>query len=242
MVQYNSQEYLPTAEELLEPDEKAVDDELQNLIPNLLLAILATIWSNRQDWFFGVDMGIYHNTDEPAIVPDGFLSLGVQRLVGEQGRLSYVIWQENGVIPILVLEVISKTYRGEYKQKKIDYAELGVLYYVIYNPSRRNSRRGDNFEVHRLVNGEYIRQPGEPVWMPEIGLGIGREMGTYEGWTREWLFWYDENGRKYPSPDEARQQAEQRAELAVEEAGRQRQRAERLAAKLRELGIELDED
>lgn len=234
MIQHNSQEYLPTAEELLESDETPVDNELQNLIPNLLLAILAAIWSNRQDWFFGVDMGIYHNTDEPAIVPDGFLSLGVQRLVGEQGRLSYVIWQENGVVPILVLEVVSKTYRGEYKQKKIDYAELGVLYYVIYKPGRYHSRRGDAFEVHRLFNGEYIRQSGEPVWMPEIGLGIGREMGTYEGWTREWLFWYDENGRKYLSPDELIQQAEQNAE-------QQRQRAERLAAKLRELGIELDE-
>lgn len=24
------------------------------LIPNLLLAILATIWQNREDWFFGI--------------------------------------------------------------------------------------------------------------------------------------------------------------------------------------------
>ncbi|MCL1468045.1 Uma2 family endonuclease [Argonema galeatum] len=228
MVQYNPPQYLPTAEELLESDEKAVDDELQNLIPNLLLSILALMWSNRQDWFFGVDMGIYHTSDEPAIVPDGFLSLGVQRLVGEQGRLSYVVWQENGVIPILVLEVVSKTYRGEYKQKKIDYAELGVLYYVIYKPVRYHSRRGDAFEVHKLVNGEYIRQTGEPVWMPEICLGIGRETGIYKGWMREWLFWYDENGRKYLSPDELIQQAEQRAE--------------RLAAKLRELGVEPEED
>jgi len=228
MVQYNPQQYLPSSEELLESDETPVDNELQNLIPNLLLAILAAIWSNRQDWFFGVDLAIYHTSNEPAIVPDGFLSLGVNRFVGEQGRLSYVVWQENGVILILVLEVVSKTYRGEYKQKKIDYAELGVLYYVIYKPVRYHSRRGDAFEVHRLVNGEYIRQSGEPVWMPEIGLGIGRETRTYKGWTREWLFWYDEEGRKYPSPDEARQQAEERAE--------------RLAAQLRALGIEPDED
>jgi len=26
-----------------------------------------------------VDMGIYYDPDEPAIVPDGFLSLGVER-------------------------------------------------------------------------------------------------------------------------------------------------------------------
>jgi stress response protein YsnF len=63
--------------------------------------------------------------------------------------------------------------------------------------------------------------------MPEIGLGIGRTQGTYEGCTREWLYWYDQEGRKYPSQEEVRQQAEQRAE--------------QLAAQLRALGIEPDE-
>jgi hypothetical protein len=70
--------------------------------------------------------------------------------------------------------------------------------------------------------------------MPEIGLGIGRTQGTYEGCTREWLYWYDQEGRKYPSQEEVRQQAEQRAE-------QERQRAEQLAAQLRALGIEPDE-
>jgi hypothetical protein len=29
------------------------------------------------DWFFGIDMGIYYHPGKPAIVPDGFLSVGV---------------------------------------------------------------------------------------------------------------------------------------------------------------------
>ncbi|MDJ0677734.1 MAG: hypothetical protein QNJ36_20520 [Calothrix sp. MO_167.B42] len=53
-----------------------------------------------------------------------------------------------------------------------------------------------------LVNGEYILQPGDKIWMPEIGLGMGRERGTYQGRTREWLFWYDENGNRYQTPEE----------------------------------------
>ena len=43
------------------------------------------------DWFFAVDMGIYHNPYEPAIVPDGFLSLGVERFYDENLRRSYVL-------------------------------------------------------------------------------------------------------------------------------------------------------
>ncbi len=69
-------------------------------------------------------------------------------------------------------------------------------------------------------------QPGARVWMPEIGLAIGREQGTYQGRTREWLYWYDQEGRKLPTPEELAQQ--------------ERQRAEQLAQKLRELGIDPD--
>ena len=40
------------------------------------------------------------------------------------------------------------------------------------------------------------------IWMPEINLGIGRERGTYQGLTREWLYWYDRDGNRYPTPEE----------------------------------------
>jgi len=86
--QFDPKQCLPSSAELPDSDDTPVDDELQNLIPNLLEAILAMIWSEREDWFFGVDMGIYFNPSVPAVVPDGFLSLGVERFVGEGGRLS----------------------------------------------------------------------------------------------------------------------------------------------------------
>ncbi len=38
--------------------------------------------------------------------------------------------------------------------------------------------------------------------MPEVGLGIGREQGTYQGRTREWLYWYDKNGNRYSTQEE----------------------------------------
>jgi hypothetical protein len=74
-------------------------------------------------------------------------------------------------------------------------------------------------EVHKLVNGKYELQAGNPVWLPEVGLGIGCDRGNYSGVTREWLYWYDESGRRYPTPQE---------------------RIQRLAEKLRSLGIDPD--
>ncbi|NMG22213.1 Uma2 family endonuclease [Brasilonema bromeliae] len=220
MLEFNLPKYLPSAEELPDSDDTPVDNELQELIPGLLKAILLILWAERMDWFFGIDMGIYYHPDKPAIVPDGFLSLGVERVYDEELRPSYVLWDEN-VLPTLVLEVVSQNYRKEYSTKKEEYAALGVLYYVIYSSRRRRKPR---LEVHRLVDDKYELQEGNPVWLPEVGLGIGCERGTYGGVTREWLYWYNEQGKRYPTPEERIQAAEQRTR--------------RLAEKLRELGVD----
>jgi Uma2 family endonuclease len=115
--------YFPSADELPDSDETPVDNELQELIPGLLKAILLILWSERMDWFFGIDMGIYYDPDLPPIVPDGFLSLGVERFYDEELRPSYVLWDEN-VIPILALEIVSQTYRKEYSTKLEQYAAV----------------------------------------------------------------------------------------------------------------------
>lgn len=222
MLEYNPLMCLPSSEELPDSDDTPVDNELQDLIPGLLKAILALVWQDRMDWFFGVDMGVYYDPNQPALVPDGFLSVGVERFIDEDLRLSYVLWEEKQV-PILAIEVVSQKYRGEYSRKKQMYAEFGILYYAVYSSRRRKK---SPLEVYRLVNGEYVLQPGNPVLLPEIGLGIGRERGTYQGMTREWLYWYDEQGERLLTPEERIVQAEQRAV--------------RLEERLRSLGVDPD--
>jgi Uma2 family endonuclease len=222
MYHYELPRYLPTAEELPSSDDTPVDNELQELIPSLLKSILRTLWKGRMDWFFGIDMGIYTDPEQPPIVPDGFLCLNVERHYDEDLRLSYLLWDEE-IPPIFVLEVVSTKPGGEYTTKLDTYVQMGVLYYVIYNPKRRRKAK---LEIYKLINGKYELQSGNPFWMPELGLGIGSERANYDDLTREWLYWYDENDRRYPTPDE---------QIELE-----RQRAEKLAAKLRSLGIDPD--
>jgi Uma2 family endonuclease len=222
MYQYQLPRYYPTADELPCSDDTPVDNELQEIIPSLLKSILRMLWATRMDWFFGIDMAIYTDPDRPPIVPDGFLSLNVERVYDEELRPSYTLWEEE-VPPIFVLEVVSTTPGGEYTSKLQEYASMGVLYYVIYNPKRRRKAR---LEIHKLVNGEYELQDNNPLWMPELGLGIGSERANYDGVMREWLYWYNEQNRRYPTP--------------YEQIDRERERADRLAAKLRELGIDPD--
>jgi hypothetical protein len=78
--------------------------------------------------------------------------------------------------------------------------------------------------VYRLVEGKYVLQPEDIVWMPEVGLGLGRERGTYQGFTREWLYWYDQKGNRYLTPEEV--------------AIAQQQKLQELLTKLQQQGID----
>lgn len=240
MVQYNPLQYLPTEEDLPDSDDTPLDNELQILIPHLLRAILSLLWAERMDWFFGVNMGVYYELQQPAIVPDGFLSLGVPRRKSDRGRLSYVIWQEL-VVPQLVMEFVSKTPGGEYDDKMTRYAAMGVLYYVIYNPDYTRRDKHESFEVYRLVNGIYVRQVGNPVWMPPFGLGIGCEPGRHDSWSRDWLYWYDQQGNRFPAPENVIEQERLRAEQEHLRAEQSQQQLAELIAKLQERGINPDE-
>jgi len=255
---------LPTAEELPDSDETPVDNELQNDIPNMLLNLLRSIWSDREDWFFGVDMCYYYeaNIQEPkkskSIVPDGFLAIGVPRLKDEGGRLSYVLWQEQ-VKPIMVLEVISKEYNGEYDEKLRQYQKLGILYYVVYNSlsgRRGRYKRNESLEVYKLIDDKYellpsvalLSESGKVVLMPEIGLGIGCERRICGNWEREWLYWYDLDNVRYPTAEESVEQertiARQERMIANQErlAKQQaEQKAQRLAEMLKAMGVDVDQ-
>lgn len=271
---------LPSTTELPCSDDTPVDNEDQNLLPNLLLFMLVSLWSERMDWYFGVDMAVYHTTGvnvRVPVVPDAFLSIGVERRKASRqgkGRLSYAVWEEGGVVPIMAIEMVSQTPGGEYDEKLEIYQRLGVLYYVVYNPltedqKTRAQARHLPFEVFKLVEGEYRQQLGEPYWMPEVGLGIGRAQRTLGGIDIELLLWHDEAGQPYPIPEEKVQQMEaligqqqqkiarqqqrlqqqqrrleqqkQQLEEEQQQKAAERQRAERLAERLRSLGINPDD-
>lgn len=243
---------LPSTAELPCSDDIPVNNEDQNLIPNLLLLLLTHLWADRADWFLGVDMAIYHTTGvSPRVpaVPDAFLSLGVERLKDGETRSSYAVWEEQGVVPTFALEVVSQTPGGEYEEKRDLYAKLGVLYYVIYNP--KFWRKRQPFEVYKLEAGNYQLQQGEPYWMPEVGIGIGRCEIQFGNFPREVLTWYDEMGvRHFSEAEQQRLQTEQqelradqqelRADQQELRADQEQLKRERLEEFLRAQGIDPD--
>jgi Uma2 family endonuclease len=186
---FNFPDGLPTADELPCSDGAPVDSELQELIPGLLKAILIDLWGDsrserlcqRKNWLFSIDMAFYYDPAQPrtAIAPDGMLSLGVAEAVSDNLRSSFVLWQEK-VIPLFVMEIVSKTAGGEKTKKFEIYQSVGILYYLVYAPLLKRKAR---FQLYKLIEGEYVLQSAgqEPYWMPEIGLAIGAEKRVYGG-------------------------------------------------------------
>ncbi|MCY7366601.1 MAG: Uma2 family endonuclease [Chamaesiphon sp.] len=215
---------LPSAEELPDSDGKAVDSELQELIPGLLKAILIDLWDDRSNWLFSIDMGFYYHPDQPVIAPDGLLSLGVEDIEDECLRSSYVLWDEQ-VIPLFALEIVSKTPGKEQTKKFEIYRSIGILYYLVYAPLRK---RKTKFQLYKLIDGDYVLQSEgqQPYWMPEIGLAIGAERRIYQRSQREWLYWYDQNSLRYQTPTERAKAASQRAQAESQRAEVESERAQ----------------
>jgi len=79
------------------------------------------------------------------------------------------------------------------------------------------------YASYRLEAMEF-RKLDEPVWFPEVGLGLRVWEGRYEDMGANWLRWFDASGTLVPTGRERAETAEARAE--------------RLAAQLRQLGAE----
>ncbi|MEA5568208.1 hypothetical protein [Anabaena sp. UHCC 0399] len=65
--------------------------------------------------------------------------------------------------------------------------------------------------------------------IPQLLVAIGVDLGIYGGWEREWLFWFNQDGERFPSPDER-----------VEQAQQAQQELEDLRNRLKQHGIDPD--
>jgi Uma2 family endonuclease len=153
--------------------------------------------------------------------PDVMVAIG--RPKGDRG--SYQQWREDGIAPQVVFEILSPGNRlGEMNRKLRFYEQYGVGEYYLYDPDRIDfagwMRTGDRLEsIEEITN-----------WSSPL-LGIRFQLEADE------LEIYRPDGQPFLSfidLDLRRQAAEQRADTAE-------QRAERLAAKLRELGMNPDD-
>jgi hypothetical protein len=83
------------------------------------------------------------------------------------------------------------------------------------------SRYTNRVHFFKLVGGHYQEQELDPenprVWIPELEVGLGLWQGEYEGIDRQWLRWYDDQGKWIPTDTEQERQRADRAELQLQQ-------------------------
>jgi Uma2 family endonuclease len=209
-------EEIPNIDELVIEDDEPVENFFVEKQYRLLTDPLFVSWKPEGRTFLAVsNVGLFYANKKPPLVPDVMLSLDVPvgRDVRQKENNSYFTWII-GKPPDVVIEIVSDRRGGEEDFKKDEYAKIGVRYYVIFDPDEL--LRGGVLRAFHLVRGIYRSRKAS--WLPNVGLGLKLWEGTYQGMTEpNWLRWCDREGIVVPTGEE---------------------RAERLAAQLRALGIE----
>jgi Uma2 family endonuclease len=181
--------------------------------------------------------------------PDTMVAFG--RPKGDRG--SYKQWVEGGIAPQVAFEVLSpKNTRREMDRKRKWYFDFGVEEYYEFDPDRMRLRGW-------IKEGENEPREILPMfgWMsPKLGIRFellddltiyrpdGRPFETYLEIARQRHRSEEDAQSEKQRADGEKQRADgekQRADGEKQRADGEKQRADRLAAKLRELGLDPDE-
>ena len=182
---------------------------------SLLIESLQLHLADRPDVFIGGNMAVYYSMLQVQRMdfraPDFFVVLGVE----PRERKSWVVWEEDGRGPDLVIELLSESTEANDRGVKMRvYARaLRVPEYYLFDPLTCV------LEGYRLdpERGEYrAMTPGTDGWLgcATLGLRLGVAPGSYQGHRTDWLRWWLPDGTVLPTGVERAAAAEARvAEL-----------------------------
>jgi Uma2 family endonuclease len=197
---------------------------------------LEALFADRPDVFVAGDLLWYPVEGDPKTrtAPDALVAFG--RPKGDRG--SYRQWEEGGIAPQVVFEVLSPGNRfGDLMRKFAFYERFGVEEYYIYDPDRLTlegwQRQGDRLVEIPELDG----------WTsPRLGIRFdlsGPELRIIRPDGRPFLT-FEETERQRAEAERQRAEAERQRAEAERRAAVEHERAERLAAMLRERGFDPD--
>jgi Uma2 family endonuclease len=239
---------MPDASELLS-DEPEMESSIHYMQLLLLVSSLEWVWRERNDFFIGANLTIYFSRQQlkhrDFRGPDFFLVKNTTR----EPRNSWVVWEEDGRYPDLIIELLSNSTAKVDRTTKLNlYAErFHTPEYFYFSPETLE------FAGFKLDFNHYIPiSPNDHGWLWSEALGFF--LGVHNGQLR----YFSLEGAVIPTPDEAAKnemlkvdqaiaraeeetqradQETQRAEQETQRAEQEKARGDRLAAKLRALGI-----
>ncbi len=187
---------------------------------------LARMFRDRPDVLIAADNLIYPVEGNPRITtaPDVYVAIG--RPTRRRG--SYRVWDEGGLFPQVVFEILSPSNTpGDMDRKRRFYQRYGAQEYFIYNPDH------PRLEVWVRSGRRLIAVPDPHQWVSPL-LQIRFDMSGDE------LIIYQPDGRPFLTMLESDRLAEQQLAQAARELAQTADERDKLRAKLRSLGIDPD--
>jgi Uma2 family endonuclease len=200
---------------------------LQQMI--LLLTCLEWWWRDgqspppkgyRQDFFAAGNLTVYYSPrqrkSEHFRGPDFFVVLGTER----KPRKSWVVWEEGGQYPNIIIEILSSTTAATDRglKKQIFQDIFRTPDYFWFDPDTLE------FKGFHLLDGQY-----EELQPNAEGRLWSRQLGLYLGVDNTILRFFTAQHQLIPTPAEAAEKEQVKAEMAQQEV-------ERLKEQLRTFG------
>ncbi len=207
---------IPPCDLYSDEPEMESDLHLRQLI--LLLNCLSWLWRDRSDYFAAGNLTIYYSDQRIKTRdfrgPDFFVVKGVE----SRPRKSWTIWEENGRYPDVIIEILSETTAQVDRTIKKDLYQTTFRTpdYFWFDPYSLE------FAGFCLNGGTYVALPPNAqgwLWSAQLNLFLGIQ----------------EQRLRFFTPEGQLVLTSEEAALAAEA------RAERFAAKLRELQIDPDQ-
>ena len=181
----------------------------------LLIKCLDWLWRDRQDFFAAGNLTIYYSPhqkkSEKFRGPDFFVVLGTER----KPRKSWVVWEEEGKYPNVIIEILSpKTAKSDRGLKKQIYQDtFRTADYFWFDPDTLE------FRGFQLIQGQYQElQPNQEghLWSQQLGLYLGIHNSQLRFFTNQ--------GELVLTPEEVAERGQERVAL--------------LEQRLRDIGVE----
>ena len=195
----------------LDSDEPELESDLHREQIDLLIRLLKYFWRDRSDIYVSGNLTVYYNDQQLKSRdfrgPDVFVVLDAEK----RDRKSWVIWNEGGKYPNLVIELLSSsTARVDRGKKKQLYQDIWRLpNYFWFDPESQE------FAGFKLVDSKY-----EAIAPNNRGRLWSEQLELYLGIHHNQLRWFTAESELIPTAEE---------------------RADKLEAILRSQGIEPDQ-
>ena len=260
---YSAKTVKPDSIDYPETDGKPMaDSDFQRNSLTYLLEAFKAFYEDNENIYVSGDLLIYYEkgNSSVSVAPDVFVAFDVHK----HDRRIYQTWKEDK-FPDVVFEIASKTtYKKDEQIKPELYRRLGAQEYFQYDPvgdcfqPQLRGRFLDENGEYKIVNPVIYKDGSLRLFSPRLGVELrleGTRLRIFDPKTKQYLLNHSEEIKLRKQTEQQVSLERQQKELALQETEQERQqkelalqqkelaqqKADKMAERLRALGVNLDE-